>query len=155
VDLKINLLDYKTEKDPHPDVRDLVDPGKIGWKGMHELFAKRASLSFQESLKIYRAAWKKGLPDATIDNYAFASSIGDRYNQAYFLRERIFRLIDKRVANDKSKRDELRRLHFLGDTSTACVAFIESLEGAPIPATSQPASTPNPFEHSRDRQRGR
>jgi hypothetical protein len=154
VDMRINLLDYKTAKDPHPDARELYDPGKLKWPGMHELFSKRASLSFQESLKIYRAAWKKGFTDPTIDNYAFASSIGDRYNQAYWLRERIFRLIDKRIASDKAKRDQLRRLHFLGDTNGMC-AFIESLDGAPIHATSQPASTPNTFEHSIDRQRGR
>jgi hypothetical protein len=123
---------------------------------MHELFDKRASLSFQESLKIYRSAWKKGFTDPDIDNYAFASTTGDRYNQAYWLRERIFRTVDKRIAGagDTSQRDELRRLHFLGDTN-GMVAFIESLEGAPIPAASQPASTPNPFDHSRDRQRGR
>jgi hypothetical protein len=138
IDLKISLLDYKTDKDPHPDVRELYDPGKLKWDGMHELFTKRANLSFQEALKIYRSAWKKGFTNPEIDDYAFASSTGDRYNQAYWLKEGIFRLIDKHVKDDKSKRDELRRLHFLGDTN-GMVAFIESLDAAPIPPTSKPA----------------
>jgi hypothetical protein len=139
IDLRINLLDYATKQDPHPDVRDIYDPGKLKWKGMSELFAQRASLSFQESLKIYRAAWKKGFTNPEIDDYSFASSIGDRYNQAYWLKEKIFRLIDRHVKDDKSKRDELRRLYFLGDTN-GLVAFIDSLEPLPVPATSRPAT---------------
>jgi hypothetical protein len=147
VDLKISLLDYATKSDPNPDVRETYDPGKLGWKGMHELFTKRANLSFQEALKIYRAAWKKGFTNPEIDDYSFASSVGDRYNQAYWLKEEIFRLIDRHVQNDKSKRDELRRLHFLGDTN-GLVAFIESLDGIPVPPTSRPAGASLPA-HSR------
>jgi hypothetical protein len=138
VDLRINLLDYKTAKDPHPDVRETYDPGKLRWKGMSELFAQRANLSFQEALKIYRAAWKKGFTNPEIDDYAFASSIGDRYNQAYWLKEEIFRLIDKRLKDDKGKRDELRRLYFLGDTN-GLVTFIDSLDPLPVPPASRPA----------------
>jgi hypothetical protein len=44
------------------------------------------------------------------------------------------------VKDDKSKRDELRRLYFLGDTN-ALVAFIDSLEPLPVPATSRPATS--------------
>jgi hypothetical protein len=54
------------------------------------------------------------------------------------LNEKIFRAIDKHVKDDKSKRDELRRLHFLGDTN-GMVAFIESLDSVPVSATSKPA----------------
>lgn len=143
IDLKISLLDYATNSDPHPDVRELHDPGKLKWQGMHELFAKRASLSFQEALKIYRAAWKKGFTNAEIDDHAFASSVGDRYNQAYWLKEKIFRLIDQHVQADQSKRDALRRLHFLGDTN-GLVAFIESLDGTPVPAPVPAAPKPAP-----------
>ena len=138
IDLTISLLEYKTAKDPHPDVRDTYDPGQLGWKGMHELFKKRANLSFQQSLQIYRAAWKKGFTSPRIDNYAFASSIGDRYNQAHWLREEIFRLIDRHLDNDRAQRDTLRRLHFLGDT-TGMVRFIESLAGVPVPPATRPA----------------
>jgi hypothetical protein len=131
IDLKISLLDYKTDKDPHPDVRDILDPGKLGWKGLSEFFDKRASLSFQEGLTIYRAAWKKGLTNGVIDDYAIATSVGERYDHGYWLKEELFRLLDKKFAgeNDKSKRDELRRLHFLGDTN-GMVAFIETLDAS-------------------------
>jgi hypothetical protein len=105
---------------------------------MSDLFCKRASLSFQESLKIYRAAWRKGFTNPEIDDYSFASSVGDRYNQAYWLKEKIFRLLDKHLKDDKPKHDELRRLYFLGDTN-GLVAFIDTLDAIPVPPTSRPA----------------
>jgi hypothetical protein len=129
VDLKISLLDYKTDKDPHPDQRDLINPGKLRWQGMHELHVKQSALSFQEATKIYRAAWKKGLTNQQIDDYAIATSTGEKYNQGYWLREHLFRLIDQHVATDKSKRDHLRRLHFTGDVN-GMVEFIDSLDAS-------------------------
>ncbi|MEO6436826.1 MAG: hypothetical protein ABIP55_13840 [Tepidisphaeraceae bacterium] len=133
VDLTINLLDYKTEQNPHPDVHDLINPGKLQWKGLHELFVKQSADSFQEALKLYRAAWKKGLTTPEIDDHAFASSTGDRYNQGYWLKEKIFRLIDQKLAQsvsgagDKAKRDELRKRRALNDVS-GMVQLIDSLD---------------------------
>ena len=60
----INLLDYKTPENPHPDVCTLVNPGKVKWQGLHELYGKISYDAFQHGLTMYRAAWKKGMnPD--------------------------------------------------------------------------------------------
>ena len=130
VDRTINLLDYKSAENPEPDKHDLIDPGALGWKGMHELFVEQSMRSFQEGLTIYRAAWKKGLTNTEMDHHTFASSTGERYNQGYWLKEKIFRMIDRSLEGDKAKRDELRRLRAINDI-VGMVGLIESLEGQP------------------------
>jgi hypothetical protein len=131
VDLKINLLDYATKDNPHPDVRDLYDPAKLKWEGMHETFCKMSKLSFQEGMKLYRAAWKKGLTDHDIDDDAIASSIGEQYDHGYWLKEKVFRAVDARVSG--KQRDELRRAYFMHDLN-GVVEVIGSIDAnAPMP----------------------
>ena len=132
VDLKINLLDYKTDKDPHPDVRQLYNPADLRYQGLHELFCKMSKLDFQEGLKVYRAAWKKGITTKEIDDLAFASSIGEQYDHGYWLKEKIFRVVDQHLSKsgDKSKRDALRRAYFTHDLDGA-IAVIDSLDPSP------------------------
>jgi hypothetical protein len=129
VDLTINLLDYKTDKNPHPDVRELLDPRQLKWKGLSEAWQKQASLSFQEALKIHRAAWKKGLTDTELNDLAFASSIGERYDHGYWLKEKLFRRIDALLTqqNDTARRDLLRRAYFTHDLQGVC-DLIDSLD---------------------------
>jgi len=130
--IKINLLDYKTEKDPHPDVRQLYNPAELKYQGLHDLFCKMSKLDFQEGLKVYRAAWKKGITTKEIDDLAFASSIGEQYDHGYWLKEKIFRIVDQQLskAGDKSKRDALRRAYFTHDLDGA-IAVIDSLDPGP------------------------
>jgi hypothetical protein len=120
VDLTVNLLDYKTEQNPHPDVVELINPYDQKWQGMHDIFTKMSEKSFDDGLVLYRAAWKKGLVNPEIDDCAFASSTGDKYQSGYWMREKIFRLIDKKLAeasDEKSKqlRADLKKFHFTGD----------------------------------------
>jgi hypothetical protein len=130
VDLAINLLDYKTEKNPHPDVQPLYNPAELKWQGLHELYGKISLLSFEEGLKVYRAAWKKGITTTEIDDLSYASSTGERYDHGFYLKEKIFRVVDKLVAGDKAKRDELRRAYFMHDLN-AMVKVIDSLDPQP------------------------
>jgi hypothetical protein len=127
VDLKINLLDHKTKDNPHPDVRELENPAKLRWKGMSELYCKQSQLNFQEALKIYRSAWKKGLTNPGIDDDAIATSIGEQYDHGYWLREKIFRLVDKRLQDDSDKRNKLHRAYFMHDINGVC-ELIDSLD---------------------------
>ena len=91
VDCEVSLLDYKTEQNPHPDVCELINPYDQKWKGMADVFAKMAERNFDDGLIIYRAAWKKGLTNKEIDDYAFASSTGEKYECGYWMREKVFR----------------------------------------------------------------
>lgn len=124
VDLKISLLDFKTDKNPLPDVRDKIDPGQEQWDGMHNVFKKISADAFQDGLKIYRAAWKKNLTTPEIDDYAIATSTGDRYNQAYWLKEKLFRAVDARVTGEQQA--ALRKAHFTGDID-GVIAVIDAL----------------------------
>ncbi|MGB7160934.1 MAG: hypothetical protein WBD40_22925, partial [Tepidisphaeraceae bacterium] len=119
IDLTINLAD--TGK---PDEHDLIDPGTLGWQGLHELHKKHAAESFQDALRLYRALWKKGLTTPQLDDLAIASSIGEQYENGYWLKERIFRLLDGQVTG--AAQDALRRAHFAGDVA-ATVKLIEGL----------------------------
>ena len=40
---------------------------------------------------VYRAAWRRGLTTPEIDKLANASSIGERYRNGYWIKEKIFR----------------------------------------------------------------
>lgn len=126
VDLKVSLLDYKTPQNQHPDVVTLVDTHAVGWKGLNELFTKVSNESFQEGLRIYRAAWRKGLTTPEIDKLASAGAIGERYDHGYWLKEKIFREIrvrieevrtsePSRVAALDALEKDLIRLYYLGN----------------------------------------
>ncbi len=130
VDLTINLLDYATKDNPHPDVQALYDPANLKWQGLHELYGKISLSSFEEALMLYRAAWKKGLTTSEIDNLSFASSTGERYDHGYFLKDKIFRILDKKLANDRVKQGELRRCYFTHDLN-GIVKIIDSLDSQP------------------------
>src|SRR4029079_15095990 len=110
-----------------PDVRELENPAKLRWKGMSERYCKQSQLNFQEALKIYRAAWKKGLTNPDIDDDAIASSIGEQYDHGYWLKEKIFRLVDKRLLDDKEKRERLHRAYFMHEINRPC-ELIDSLD---------------------------
>ena len=113
IDLRVSLLDYKTASNPHPDVVPLIDTHKEGWKGLNTLFGQIASQSFQEGLMVYRAAWKRGLTTPEIDKLASASSIGERYDHGYWLKEKIFRIIRAKVRGTALEKD-LTRLYYTG-----------------------------------------
>ena len=97
IDLRVSLLDYRSSSQPHPDVVPLFDTHKEGWKGLNALFASIANQSWQEALDIYHAAWRKGLTTPEIDKLAFASSVGERYDHGYWLKEKIFRRLWARI----------------------------------------------------------
>ncbi|MEN3326393.1 MAG: hypothetical protein V7638_1200 [Acidobacteriota bacterium] len=113
IDLRVSLLDYRSASNPHPDVVPLIDTHKEGWKGLNELFGQIASQSFQEGLMVYRAAWRRGLTTPEIDKLASASAIGERYDHGYWLKEKIFREIRKRVRGTALEKD-LTRLYYTG-----------------------------------------
>ncbi len=126
VDLKVSLLDYKTAQNQHPDVVTLIDTHALGWKGLNELFTRISNESFQEGLRIYRAAWRKGLTTPEIDKLASAGAIGERYDHGYWLKEKIFREIRVRlqeirsaepskVASLDALEKDLIRLYYLGN----------------------------------------
>ena len=140
IDLTINLLDWKTEQDPHPDVAEILDVRALGWKGLHEHFRKMAEQSWQEALGFYRAAWRRGLTDAAMDRLAFASSSGERYDHAYWLKETILRRCLARLAEARQAQPDqaaaltaleknLIRAVYLGDwkSATETVGRIPSL----------------------------
>ena len=126
VDLDINLLDYKSEQNPHPDVQALTNPGNAKWQGMHKLFQQISKQSFQDAGKLYRALWKKGLTDRAMHDLSFASSIGEQYNNGYWLKEKIFRALDQKLATDKQQHAMFRRAYFTGDYATV-IKIIDAL----------------------------
>lgn len=102
-ELKVCLLDYKKEgRDPQKAT--LIEPGKLGWKGMHELFNKLAQESWLEAMELYRAAWRRGLTTEEMDRLAQASSLRQRHLNAYWIKEGVFRELRNRV-NDQTARN--------------------------------------------------
>jgi hypothetical protein len=88
VDLRVSLLDYRTSSNPHPDVVPLIDTHQERWQGLNVLFGKITSQSFQEALLVYDAAWRRGLTTPEMDKLASASTIGERYDHGYWLKEK-------------------------------------------------------------------
>lgn len=129
VDLQISLLDYADEKNPAQDVCELISPASEQWQGMHKLFIKITAESWREALVLYRATWKKGLTTAELDDLAIASSTAEKYNNAYWLKEKIFRLLDKRfkTLSAKEKQKLLYKYYFTGniDSMVNLIADVE------------------------------
>jgi hypothetical protein len=110
VDFKVCLLDYKTPNNPHPDVVPLIPTPKEGWKGLHETFNATAQRSWIEAQQVYRAAWRRGLTTPELDLLMQASSLSQRYQQAYWIKEKVFRLLRARLAEVKATtRDALEK----------------------------------------------
>jgi hypothetical protein len=125
IDFRVSLLDYRTAKQPHPDVVPLIDTRKEGWRGLNVAFTSIANQSWQEALIVYRAAWRRGLTTPEIDKLASASAIGERYDHGYWLKEKVFRLLRARLhevrqaeparaATLDTLEKELARTYYLG-----------------------------------------
>jgi hypothetical protein len=95
-DLKVCLLDYKKRDTDYQKVA-LIEPGILGWKGMHELFNKMAEDSWEEALIVYRSAWQKALTTPEMDKMAASSSMRQRYMNAYWIKEDVFRIVRNRI----------------------------------------------------------
>ena len=108
-DLTINLLDYGT------DVYELHDPAELGWEGLHELFKQNAATSWDEAYELYRAFWRTGLSDKSIDDLAFASSTWDQYYNGWRLKEAIYRRLVKEINSCPQSYSQLNRYFFTAD----------------------------------------
>ncbi|HEU4711449.1 MAG TPA: VCBS repeat-containing protein [Pyrinomonadaceae bacterium] len=113
IDLRVSLLDYKTAAQPVPDGAVVLNTPAAGWRGLNEAFTEAANQSFQEALLVYRAAWRRGLTTPEMDKLANASSVGQRYYNGYWLKEKIFRELRAQL-KDKALDKELIRLYYLG-----------------------------------------
>lgn len=117
IDLKVCLLDYQEKGHTSPDVADLIDPAALGWRGLHELFNQNAQASWLEALDVYRAAWQRNLTTPELDTLAAASSMRQRYDNSYWIKEKVFRAIRQRMLaraeNHPSESAEIK--NFLAD----------------------------------------
>lgn len=107
IDLRVSLLDYKSPAQPVPDGAVVLNTPTAGWKGLNEFFTEMANQSFQEALVVYRAAWRRGLTTPEIDKLANASSVGERYRNAYWIKEKVFREIRAQLHRVRSRDAEL------------------------------------------------
>ena len=126
-DLVINLLDYRTDANPHPDVCPIIDPAQLQWEGMHELFCKVAQDSFQQAGRVYRALWRKGLTDSTLDELAIASSTWEQYDHGYWLLEKSFRKLDHLLSAQPALQQQMRMAYFTGDIDQM-IRLIDNLD---------------------------
>ena len=95
-DFTVALKDFaKAGFDPQKS--DLIDPRALGWKGLHELYLKLASDSWEQALTIYRAAWTRDLTTPEIDRMAASSSLRQRHMNAWWITEGVFRAIRLRL----------------------------------------------------------
>jgi hypothetical protein len=113
-DLKISLLELSGGKSGS-DKADLLSPQMEKWQGLHEFFNALADQSWTDAMIVYEAAWEKGLSTAEMDRLVIASSTAEKYNNAYWIQEDIFRALNSKLANDPGAQKELCKLHFLGE----------------------------------------
>lgn len=96
-EFKVSLLDYRKEGFD-PQKATVIDPAKLGWKGMRDLFAKLAEDSWLEAMELYRAAWKLDLTTDEMDRLAASSTLRQRHMNAYWIKEDLFRELRSRVS---------------------------------------------------------
>ena len=116
VDLKVSLLDYRTDKEPHPDVAALIDTPSLGWAGLRDAYTQAANAAWREALLVYRALWRRGLTTLELDQLANAAGVGQRADSAYWIKEKAFRIVRGRAQEAKLARLEadLIRLYYRG-----------------------------------------
>ncbi len=123
IDLRVSLLDYANDSHPHPDAQPLIDPAKERWEGMHIRFLALADASWAEAKRLHRAAWKKGLSTPELEDLAIASSVHQKYDQAYFLKDKILRrLLDRAHKEDAAR---ILELYFTGQWEDLA-SFVET-----------------------------
>ena len=104
IDLKVSLRDYASAGSPAPDVAAVIDSRAVGWKGLHEQFTSMANQSWLEALDVYRALWRRGLTTPDMDRFANAGSVGERYHNAYWIKELGFRQVRARISEAQKGR---------------------------------------------------
>jgi hypothetical protein len=109
VDVTINLNDYKL---PKPK---LINAANLKWQGMHELFKKLSNDSWNEAMLIYQAAWKAGINTPALDNLSIAASTQEKYISAYWLKQNVFRILDKKLSSEAEAQAKLRKDFFSGN----------------------------------------
>jgi hypothetical protein len=102
IDLTINLLDYATAANPHPDVAEVLDTRALGWQGLHTAFVRMTEQSWEEAQRFYQAAWQRDLCDRETDLLAVAASVRERYEHAYWLKETLLRRCRVRLADART-----------------------------------------------------
>jgi hypothetical protein len=138
IDFKVCLLDYKDKNGNTAEKAKLIDPAKLGWKGMHEVFNGMAQQSWEEALAVYHAAWKRDLTSPDLDTLAQASSMMQRYQNAYWIKEEVFRALRRRLlaAGDAHSQQLLAnyvRAYYTGDFNTA----VNLIGEIPVPLQSK------------------
>ena len=118
----------------------MIDPAKLGWKGLHELFNKSAQASWEEALGVYRAAWKHDLSSPELDRLAAASSMRQRYMNAYWIKEKVFRAFRDRIGHavqsqpeDKERLEGLLRDYIQTYYTGQFDKVVEILGQTPVP----------------------
>lgn len=120
-DLKISLAEL--EISDLLKKGELFDPAQLKWEGLHSVFCKIANDSWQDALMLYRAVWKRGLATQELENLAVASSVWEKYHNGYWLKEKIFRMLDGRLEGEQKR--HLHKAYFSGDISSLCQQIAE------------------------------
>jgi rhamnogalacturonyl hydrolase YesR len=129
VDFEVSLLKYKDEKNPEPDKCEIIEPSAEKWQGMHELFQEISEKSWQEALFLYRVIWKKGLNTAELDDLAICSSTNEKYEHAFWLKEKILRRILPRI--DGKNSESVLKFYYTGDIKGLAL-FLDELKPSEI-----------------------
>lgn len=120
-DLTISLKDYVRDGND-PQKSEIIDPRALGWKGMHELYLKMASESWDQAMTIYRAAWKRDLTTPELDKLAASASLRQRQMNAWWITEGVARGLGQRMADLAQRHPEK------ADAAKACHrAFLAAL----------------------------
>ena len=114
IDLTVDLLKLGG---PDADKADLFDPAIEKWQGLSKRYKEMVHQSWADAMVVYHAAWKRGMTDKEMEELSVASSVGEKYIKAYWLRETVFRRLYKKLASDEQAQDELVKAHFLGSAS--------------------------------------
>ncbi len=112
VDLKVNLLELGGAD---ADKMELFDPATEKWQGMGDRYKTMVHQAWSDAILVYHAAWKIGMTDKEMEDLSVASSVAEKYDKAYWLRETVFRRLNKKLAGNADAQKELMRVHFLGD----------------------------------------
>lgn len=134
----VALLDFATTENPHPDEQPLIIPDDKKWEGMKDMFTRISEKAWQDAWMLYHTIWKKGWSNNELDDLAIASSTGEKYNNAYWLKETIIRRLIRVLQETDSEtlRDKIIRPYYLGEMDVL-IRNIEDMDSEKIRITLQ------------------
>ncbi len=96
---------------PGADAGLVVDPGRLSYQDLHRVFLRSAEAARRDALELLDAARSAGLRVEDGTKLGAAASVAQGYQEAYWLKQAVYRALRAALADDEARRRAQRMLY--------------------------------------------